>query len=418
MSSPPQSRRWLNLFVLAIGNMVDTAETGLVNALFPALRHALHMNLEALGLLTAIGKLSRMIFGPLWSMAADRWNRKFLMFLVTGVWGFWTVAAGFAQNETQLLVLYALGSIGTVATEPLTASITSDLFPAQERGKAFGALRAIGGLGFVILAPIIGLLSRSPEGWRWAMFLLGGLSIVSGLLILAFFRDPGRGASEENDVGNDRLHWDDLKHLAKNRTIWFIAVSLLFTTSPVMISFAVTFMVDVRGFSNAEATFVLAVFIAGFIGSSLLGGWLGDRAHARWGAYGRVRLMQAYLVLFAVMSFLCLQIEWPHWAYYPLFLVFGLISSIGMPGSVMPLVSASVAPEVRSTAFGFLFSFVHGGITAALSVAVGWLGQAYGLPSAVLWLTTVAYTINALLWVVGRKWAFLPVEASEPPSGL
>jgi hypothetical protein len=109
---------------------------------------------------------------------------------------------------------------------------------------------------------------------------------------------------------------------------------------------------------------------------------------------------------------LCLQIDWPHWTYYPLFFAFGLISAIGMPGSVMPLVSAAVAPEVRSTAFGLLFSFVHGGVTALLSVAVGWLGQNYGLPLTVLWLTTVAYALNAVLWVVAAKWLLPPPNSA------
>ena len=403
MSSPQPGRRWQNLLVLALANMVDTAETGLVNALFPAIRAALHLNLEALGVLSAIGKVSRMVFGPLWSMAADRWNRKTLMFLVTGVWGIFTVLAGLAQNETQLLWLYALGSVGTVAAEPLASSITADLFPESERGKAFGALRALGGLGFVLLAPVVGLLSKSPDGWRMAMYLLGGLSMFSGVLILLLFRDPGRGASE-GLVPTDRVHLTDLRGLLANRTVWFIALSLIFTTSPVLISFAVTYLVDVRGFSNAEGTYVLAVFVAGYIGSSLLGGWLGDFAQAKQGPLGRVRLMVVYLVVFAAMSYVCLQLPWPHWAFYPLYFVFGLLSALGNPGAVMPLLSSTVKPEVRSSAFGFLFSLVHGASTAALSIAVGWLGHAYGLPSTVFWLTTVAYGLNALLWLVALRW--------------
>jgi MFS family permease len=403
MSSPKPRRRWQNLLVLALANMVDTAETGLVNALFPAIRAALHLNLEALGVFSAIGKVSRMVFGPLWSMAADRWSRKALMFLVTGVWGIFTVLAGLAQNETQLLLLYALGSVGTVAAEPLASSITADLFPERERGKAFGALRAIGGLGFVVLAPVVGLLSKSPDGWRLAMFLLGGLSMFSGVLILILFRDPGRGATD-GLVQTDRVHLADLRELMGNRTLWFLALSLIFTTSPVMVSFAVTYLVDVRGFSNAEGTYVLAVFVCGYIGSSLLGGWLGDFAQARQGPLGRVRLMLIYLVGFAAMSYVCLQLPWPHWAFYPLFFAFGLLSAVGNPGSVMPLLSAAVKPQVRSSAFGFLFSLVHGASTAVLSLAVGWFGQTYGLPSTVFWLTTVAYGINALIWLVALRW--------------
>lgn len=400
MGQDSPRNRWRSLFVLAFGNTIDTADGGLINALFPAIRQALHLNLEMLGLFTALSRVSRMIFGPLWALAADRWNRKMLLFVVTGLWGIWTILAGFAQDQIQLLVLYSIGTVGTVAAEPLTASVTADLFPPAERGKAFGALRGIGGLGFVIFAPLLGLFSRSPEGWRWAMFAMGGLSVVSGILILLFLKDPGRGAAEDLRAPNERLHKGDLKLLAKNPTMWFMALSMVLVTSLVLLSFSVTFLVDVRGFSNAEGTFVLAVFAFGFIGSSFLGGFLGDRANKIASFKGRIALMQIYLVVYALMSFLCLQIPWPHWAYYPLFFSFGLVSAIGFPGSVMPLVSTVVLPEVRATAFGILFSFVQGAVTAALSLGVGWLAQRYGLLSVVFWMTTVPYLLNAGLWFV------------------
>jgi predicted MFS family arabinose efflux permease len=398
MGQKSPSHRWRSLFVLAFGNTIDTTDGGLINALFPAIRQALHLNLETLGLFTAISRISRMIFGPLWALAGDRWNRKTLMFLVTGVWGVWTVLAGLAQNQEQLLILYSIGTIGTVAAEPLTASITADLFSSEERGKAFGALRGIGGVGFVLFAPVLGLFSQSPEGWRWAMFGMGGLSILSGILVLIFLKDPGRGASEAIHVSDDRIRKGDLRLLLTRPTIWLMAVSMLMVTSLVLFSFSVTFLVDVRGFTNAGGTFVLAFFAVGYIVSSFLGGLLGDWAHRRAGFKGRIVLMQVYLVIYAAMAFLCLQIAWPVWLYYPLFFIFGLISALGFPGAVMPLVSAVVLPEVRSTAFGFLFSFVQGGVAAALSLGVGWLAQRHGLLPVVFWLTTVPYLLNAAFW--------------------
>ena len=403
MDQKPPAHRWRSLFVLSLSNTIDTTDGGLINALFPAIRQALHLNLESLGLFTAISRIARMIFGPLWALAGDRWNRKTLMFLVTGVWGIWTVLAGFAQNQEQLLILYSIGTIGTVAAEPLTASITADLFESEERGKAFGALRGIGGVGFVIFAPILGWLSGTPEGWRWAMFGMGGLSILSGVLVLFFLKDPGRGATETIHVSDDRIRKGDLKRLLTRPTVWLMAVSMLMVTSLVLFSFSVTFLVDVRGFTNSGATNVLAAFVIGYIISSFVGGLLGDWAHRRAGVNGRIALMQVYLVVYAVMSLICLQVAWPVWVYYPLFFLFGLISALGFPGAVMPLISAVVLPEVRSTAFGILFSFVQGGVAAVLSLGVGWLAQRHGLLPVVFWLTTVPYLLNAMFWFLFYK---------------
>ena len=418
MSPLNPKQRWKNLLVLAFGNMIDTADGGLINALFPAIRTALHMNLETLGQFTAIGRLARMLFGPLWAMAADFWNRKLLMFIVTGIWGIWTILAGLAQNQTELMILYAIGAIGSVAAEPLTTAIAADLFPPGERGKAFGALRALGGFGFLVFAPLIGLFSRSPEGWRWAMFTMGGLSVLSGIIILIFLRDPGRGASESEGSIIKLPKKGQLMLIFRSPTVLLMATSMIFVTSLVLFSYAVTFLVDVRGFTNAEGTYVLAIYAGGFIASSLIGGLLGDWAARKNPRWGRIILMQLYLVAFSLMSFLSLQIAWSHWAYYLLFFLFGLVSAIGFPGAVIPLLSAVVLPERRATAFGFVFSFVQGIVATALSLAVGWLAQRYGLRSVVFWVTTVPYAFNALFWfafygIVPKEMAKIRVELAS-----
>ena len=68
--------RWRSLSAMAVAFVSDNTESGLVNTLFPVIRQALGLGLDALGLLTSISRFARMIFGPLWSMAADKYGRK------------------------------------------------------------------------------------------------------------------------------------------------------------------------------------------------------------------------------------------------------------------------------------------------------------------------------------------------------
>ena len=103
------------LTALAFASIVDGFEGGLVNTLFPVIRDALGLQTSALGILTAISRFARMLFGPIWASLADRYGRKKILFVATGLWGIWTVAAGFAQDSTQLFILYSIGVIGTVA---------------------------------------------------------------------------------------------------------------------------------------------------------------------------------------------------------------------------------------------------------------------------------------------------------------
>src|SRR5690606_13927728 len=71
---------------LGFSQAVDNSESGLINTFFPLIRTAFGLDYGALGMLTAIPRFSRMVFGPFWAMMADRFGRKPILFLVTGVW--------------------------------------------------------------------------------------------------------------------------------------------------------------------------------------------------------------------------------------------------------------------------------------------------------------------------------------------
>jgi MFS family permease len=390
--------RWSSLTAMAFSFVVDNTEGGLINTLFPVIRTALGLQLGALGLLTSISRFARMLFGPLWAMLADRYGRKRVLFIITGVWGIWTALAGLAQDFTQLLILYSIGVIGTVASEPIANGLLADLFEEDERGKAYGAIRSIGGLAGLVITPAIGQLANMADGWRYGLFIMGGMSIFSGILILLFVKEPQRQtALDAADSG--RFNLRDAAILFKTPTILLLAVNLLFITSLVLFAFFVTYFVDVRGWTNASAVLLYTTFFTGFGISSFLGGFLGDRFDKRYGPRGRIMLMQLYLIAFAVMSFVALQIDWGQGiALYVVLFLFGLVGSIGFSGCVLPMVSAVVPPQMSATAFALLFSLVQGLISALLSLALGYLAQTFGLQSVMLWMVTVPYALNAVFW--------------------
>lgn len=391
--------RWGSLTAMAFAFVVDNTESGLINTLFPVIRAALALELGALGLLVSLSRFARMLFGPLWAMLADRYGRKRILFIVTGVWGIWTALAGLAQNFNQLLILYGIGVIGTVASEPIANGLLADLFEEEERGKAYGAIRTIGTGAGLLMTPLIGQLANVEQGWRFGLFIMGGMSILSGFLILFLVKEPQRQTAISDDPEVGRFNLRDAARLFKNRTILLLAGNLLFVTSLVLFAFFVTYFVDVRGWNTASAAILFTAFMAGFTLSSFLGGYLGDRFDKRYGAKGRVMLMQLYLATFAVMSFVALQIDWGQGiAAYVIVFLFGLVGSIGFSGCVLPMVSAVVPPELSATAFALLFALIQGLISALLSLALGYLGQAFGLPTVMFWLITVPYAINAVYW--------------------
>lgn len=390
------------MFAFAFGTMSDSMEGGLINTLFPVIMQALNLQVGALGTLSSMSKWARMIFGTLWAILGDKYGRKLILVVMTGFWGLWTAAAGLAQNFTQLLILYTIGAIGTVAAEPIQNGLMVDMFDEDERGKAYGTLRTIGVAASLILTPLIGQLAKWPtpeSGWRIGMFIMGGISVISGILLMIFLKEPPRRiVAGDPDAGKFKM--SDIGKIAKIPTFWLMAVMLLFVTSMVFFAFMVTYFVKVRGWETSAAAILYTVFMAGFAIGGLTGGTLGDMFQKRFGDKGRIMFMQIYLLSWAILTYLYTQVDWGKGPIvYIVAFVVGLVGSWGFSGAVLPMVGQIVEPQYAATTFALLFSFIQGAITAIYLLLIGPLVKALGsLDKVFLYMVSLPYALNFFFW--------------------
>lgn len=390
------------MFAFAVGTMSDSMEGGLINTLFPVISKALGLDIGALGTLSSISKWARMLFGTMWAILGDKFGRKKILVLMTGLWGIWTAAAGLAQNFTQLLILYTIGVIGTVAAEPIQNGLMVDMFDEEERGKAYGTLRTIGVAASLLLTPLIGQLSKWPtpeNGWRIGMYIMGGLSLLSGLLLQVFLKEPPRRVVVgDPDAGKFKIA--DIKEIVKIPSFWLLAVMLLFVTSMVFFAFMVTYFVNVRGWETAAAAILYTVFMAGWAVGGFTGGAFGDWFQKKFGDKGRIIFMQIYLFSWAIGTFLFTQVDWGKGivVYIVAFLV-GMIGSWGFSGAVLPMVGQIVEPQYAATTFALLFSFIQGAITAIYLLLIKPLATALGsLDKVFLYMLSIPYAVNGVFW--------------------
>jgi MFS family permease len=393
--------RWRSLLAFAFATIVDDSEKNLINGLFPTIRQALGLSLVHLSLLTNISKIISAILGPAWAMAADRYNRKRILVTVTGLWGFWTFAAGFSQNFAQLVTLYIIASLGSVASIPIIMAAISDLFPDKNRGVAmgiFGAASVI--LGALATLAFSGLADLAL--WRYGYFITGGFSLLSGALIWFAFEDPGRGASESGmtiEKQRSPASLADFTRLFNIPSLVILFFQKILNAGLLVWSFGTVYMVDVFGFTNREALLTTAIpLLFGNIFGNLLGGFLGDRVNQRYPNTGRIALMQVTFFGSAVMSYLCMQIHWGiKSTFYLVFFIWGIFLSFGT-GIDRPMVAAVTPPELRSTAFGIWMSSGDALASIIMASLAGWLGQVYGLQPVFLWLVTGGLSLRSLVW--------------------
>ena len=409
------------LGALGFGFFIDSAEDVALPMLFPAVRTALGLNYMALSVIDNIRIIFQTFSGPFWGMAADRFNRKWILVIGTGLWGVWTLMCGLVNNYWQLLVVRVVACIGLGCLYPAAFSILADVFGPQRRGRAMGTISAIGMFGIVAGAFAFGEMLNIPEvGWRWAFISLGAASILSGLVIAVLIRDPVRGAAEpeledvitEEAAARFRFRPADVKELLRLKTVWvnFIQGCFLLTTINALAIFYVTWLVDDRGFSEADAPlFFGGVVIALAIGS-IVGGLAGDWADTRWPRYGRTIASQfSIAVSLPAMIYLLLRAT---------DLVSILITSVWVGffldwtrrGSKQPMVQNVTRPELRSTAMA-LTEFVQGAFASVVILVFGGVADRIGLTRTLLILVGGFWTVALL--VTSAYYFVYPAEARK-----
>ncbi len=391
--------RWGQLALLSGLISMDNTESGVASVLFPALRTALGVPLSALGVLVAASKLAGMVTGPLWVALAQRTNRKAVLVISSGLWGGWSVAAGLAQNWTQLVVLFTIGAAGFAGGGPLVNGILADLFDDSTRGRASGYLYGGAGVLVAFIGPLLGQLSRTRDGWRYGFFASGAVTLLFGLLVLLFFRDPGVGAADRRGPSAPALPRTlsraAVRELLGSRTLRLILVQRMTTGQLTLQSVGVVYLVDVFHFSNATAALVSAPYALAYLLGTVLGGIVADRAQRRWPGAGRLLTWQTATLGWAVAALLGTQVSWHSiWVYGAFFSVLGLLQGC-IPGANRPILMAVTRPDLRSAAFALMLSAESAG-WALNTLAVGYLGDVIGLRAAVLWLVVLLSLANGL----------------------
>lgn len=422
-SSTRSKWHWRTLIALAYGYFVDQGEAQAMSVLFPTLQRLWGLSYTNLGTIGTIRNLLQSLSSPFWGYAADKISRKQVIIVGTGIWGLWTAAVGLTQNFGQLLVIRAISGLGLGCLMPATFSLMADTFPPRRRGRALGVLEAIGVLGIIVGTVGLGFLA-SPTLWRWGFFILGGSSILSGILVALLVKEPVRGAAEPELAGKITeeaaeqytIQFSDIPRVLAIPTVWVAILQGLAGTMPwvVMGLYFITWMVEVRGMTEAidfghpagSATLAFAGIVLGTALSNIIGGALGDWAEERNPKYGRTVVGQ--ISVFAGIPLTYVMLTQTHdWSFWPFFfLCFATALLISWPGkgAKEPMMQGAVPPELRGTAFAMV-TFIESGFAALVAYVAGRLADAIGLTEALVWTIPLPWIICFLLFSL-FYWAY------------
>ena len=389
---------------LGFAQLGDFGEQQIINSMFPAIRTALGLDIAALGTITALKRIVQVVAMPAWGAISDRFSRRGVLIWGTGVWGIWTLLIGFSQSWIQLLLLTLVAAIGVAAIDGPLSSLISDLFPKEERGRAFGIIRAI---AYFAIAPTLlfftFLTNRDAEtSWRIAFWVFGSLSILTGVLVAVLVKEPVRGESEDafSSLSTSQLKdreeanqfsAEKAKSLLQHRTYLWNLIDKFFMAFPSVIIFAflTTWLVDDRSVPQGRAILFTLAGLVGLIVGSYAGGRVGDRLvktgnprrHLIYGHIAQVAMAVTWLLLFSIY--------WDGAAPILILLVIaGFTQEFRVTGIVKVVVSRVLLPEVRSLGFSLERAVDSlGRVVAAL--LIGRIASQTSLTTAFFWMGTL-----------------------------
>jgi EmrB/QacA subfamily drug resistance transporter len=409
------NRKWWTLGAMCFALFMIMLDNTVVNVALPSIQQDLGASISGLEWTINGYTLSFAVLLATGGRLGDIFGRR-LMFL-TGVviFALSSATAGFAPDETALVISRVVQGVGAALMMPGTLSIITDAFPAHERGKAMGTWAGVSALALAV-GPVLGGFLTEHVSWRAIFYInipvaigavlatlfavresrdtsvgrevdFAGVAVLTvGLtaLVLALVEGNawGWGSTEvvallalaavalpafvyvENRVKAPMVQFD---LLSDRNFLAAVCVALIITFAMMGVFFFLAlYMQDILGYSPLEAGIRFLPSTLMIVGVAPVAGRLSDRFGPRWLIAGGLLIVAASL-----FSFSRIAVDSSYLDLLPGFMLLG----IGVAMTMSPMTSAAmnaVPVQKAGIASGVLsmFRMVGGSLGIAITGAI------------------------------------------------
>ena len=183
-------RAWGTLAVLLVGMFMSLLDTTIVNVALPTIRASINADESTLAwIISGYALAFGLVLIPA-GRIGDRFGHKWVFFTGLALFTVASLAAGLAQDPTQLIVARVVQGLGGGIFFPPVTAFIQLLFPPMKRGKAFGIMGAVIGVSSALGPVVGGLIIQAlgeESGWRYIFFVnlpIGAVALVAAAIVL------------------------------------------------------------------------------------------------------------------------------------------------------------------------------------------------------------------------------------------
>jgi EmrB/QacA subfamily drug resistance transporter len=192
------NRKWWTLGAMCFALFMIMLDNTVVNVALPSIQKDLGASISGLEWTINGYTLSFAVLLATGGRLGDIFGRR-LMFLVgVVIFALSSATAGFAPDETALVLSRVVQGVGAALMMPGTLSIITDAFPAHERGKAMGTWAGVSALALAV-GPVLGGFLTEHVSWR-AIFYVNIPVAVGAVLATLFAVRESRDTSVGREV--------------------------------------------------------------------------------------------------------------------------------------------------------------------------------------------------------------------------
>jgi EmrB/QacA subfamily drug resistance transporter len=191
------NRKWWTLGAMCFALFMIMLDNTVVNVALPSIQKDLGASISGLEWTINGYTLSFAVLLATGGRLGDIFGRRRMFLTGVVIFALSSATAGFAVDQTALVVSRVVQGVGAALMMPGTLSIITDAFPPEERGKAMGTWAGVSALALAI-GPVLGGFLTEHVSWR-AIFYIN-IPVAIGAVAASLFAVR---ESRDTSVGRD-----------------------------------------------------------------------------------------------------------------------------------------------------------------------------------------------------------------------
>ncbi|MER8002255.1 MFS transporter [Streptomyces sp. NPDC095613] len=283
--------RWTIVGFSALGLTIAYLDRAALSVAMPYMSKEFHISSAVQGVMLSAFFWTYALFQIPSGWLLDRFGPRVIYPVAVGWWSIWTALTALAQGVGSVMVFRLGLGIGEAPVQPANIKVVSRWFPRKERAFASSLFDMGQQIGTALSIPVVTALALFG-GWRLAFIVIG----VTGLLWIvgwvAVYREPGDhprvSAAELAHIRSDQgptageepvganTPW---RELLGDSQVWALMTGYVFRSlaGAFFLTWYPSYLLDDRGFSEADFGMVGWIPSLIAIGSTVLGGVVSDR---------------------------------------------------------------------------------------------------------------------------------------------